>query len=126
MSLNPRQKRFAELYVATGNGAQSYKDAGYEVEGSTAEVNASRLLSNAKVIDYIKEITRKPTEKRIASAEDIKNFLTETMMGEDIDLKHRLKAAELIARASGLFIERRQVETVSNAMPIIEVIEDVR
>jgi phage terminase small subunit len=33
----------------------SYLRAGYESEGNAAEVNASRLLGNAKVLEYIIE-----------------------------------------------------------------------
>ncbi|MFP5110228.1 terminase small subunit [Neobacillus sp. C211] len=54
-NLNIKQKKFADYYIETGNAAESYKRAGYEAEGNAAEVNASRLLRNAKVLAYIKE-----------------------------------------------------------------------
>jgi phage terminase small subunit len=53
--LNIKQKKFADYYIETGNATASYLRAGYESEGNAAEVNASRLLGNAKVLEYIIE-----------------------------------------------------------------------
>lgn len=53
--LTPKQKRFADEYLIDLNATAAYKRAGYDARGSAAEVNASRLLSNAKVQAYIAE-----------------------------------------------------------------------
>ena len=52
--MNPKQKRFADEYLIDLNATAAYKRAGYKGKGNVAEVNASRMLSNAKVAHYVK------------------------------------------------------------------------
>jgi phage terminase small subunit len=69
MALTPKQQRFADEYLIDLNATASYKRAGYAGTGNTAEVNASRLLSGAKVSSYIQ--TRiKDREKRTEITQD--------------------------------------------------------
>ena len=49
--LNEKQKRFADEYLKDLNGKQAAIRAGYSPNG--AEVNASKLLTNHKVINYL-------------------------------------------------------------------------
>ena len=51
MSLTPKQQRFCEEYLIDLNGTQAAIRAGYSEK--TAEVQGSRLLSNAKVKEYL-------------------------------------------------------------------------
>jgi phage terminase small subunit len=53
---NPRHEAFAQNYVLSGNGSASYIAAGYKVSPEVAEVNSSRLLSNAKVLNRTREL----------------------------------------------------------------------
>lgn len=55
MALNPRHQAFADEYLANGrNGYLAYiKVYGEKENRNVAEANASRLLSNAKVKEYI-------------------------------------------------------------------------
>lgn len=54
MSLTPRQERFCEEYVVDLNGMQAAIRAGYAV--NSANEQASRLLTNANIRDYIEEL----------------------------------------------------------------------
>jgi phage terminase small subunit len=47
--LTPKQQRFVEEYLVDFNGSAAYRRAGYAARGNAAEVNAARLLRNAKV-----------------------------------------------------------------------------
>lgn len=49
MALNARQSLFVREYLIDLNASAAYKRAGYDADGHVAEVNASRLLSNADV-----------------------------------------------------------------------------
>lgn len=53
--LTAKQKAFVDEYLKDLNATAAYKRAGYTAKGNAAEVNASRLLSNAKVQEYIAE-----------------------------------------------------------------------
>lgn len=53
--LTAKQKRFADEYLIDLNATAAYHRSGYKAKGNAAEVNASRLLSNAKVQVYIQD-----------------------------------------------------------------------
>ncbi|MBT2755888.1 terminase small subunit [Mesobacillus foraminis] len=108
--LNIKQKKFADFYIETGNATESYLKAGYRTVGNSAEVNASRLLRNAKVIEYITERNEQLDEQYIADINEAKRFWTEIMRNTDADVKDRLKASEYIAKTNGAFIERKEVQ----------------
>lgn len=58
MALNEKQRRFVEAYMQHGNGTKAARDAGYSE--SHCHVQASRLLSNAKVAA---EVARRQAER---------------------------------------------------------------
>lgn len=77
-SLSNQQKLFCQEYLKLGmNGTQAYLNIYKSCKKeSTAMTNASRLLRNAKVQGYIKELQEKVEEKAIVSIEDIVKELT--------------------------------------------------
>src|SRR4051812_29788579 len=103
--LNIKQKRFADYYIETGNATASYLRAGYEAEANSAEVNASRLLRNARVLAYIKERNAQLDVEFIVDITETKRFWTEIMRDENADMKDRLRASEFIAKTNGAFVE---------------------
>ncbi|PAE32468.1 terminase small subunit [Bacillus sp. 7884-1] len=112
--LNIKQKRFADYYIETGNATTSYLRAGYEAEGNAAEVNASRLLRNAKVLEYIKERNEQMDVETIADITETKRFWTEIMRDENADMKDRLRASEFIAKTNGAFVEKKELQGAFN------------
>jgi phage terminase small subunit len=54
--LNPKQEKFCQEYYKTSNATQSYISAGYSEKG--AEVSASQLLRNPKVIARLDELKK--------------------------------------------------------------------
>jgi len=139
LKLNARQKSFCEFYVASGNATESAIKAGYKEK--YAGVNADKLLKNTNISKYIKRIMEEHTNNRIAKAEEILEFLTATLRGEvteevvvggfgksatekiikNVDLKDRLKAAELLGKRYRLFTDKVEVEGV---VPVMIVGED--
>ena len=57
--LTPKQKRFVEEYLIDLNATAAFRRAGYVATGNAAEVNASRLLRNAKVATAIAQAQSK-------------------------------------------------------------------
>ena len=139
MKLNARQKSFCEFYVASGNATESAIKAGYKEK--YAGVNADKLLKNTNISKYIRKITEEHTNNRIAKAEEILEFLTATLRGEvteevvvggfgksatekiskNVDLKDRLKAAELLGKRYRLFTDKVEVDGI---VPVMIVGED--
>lgn len=71
MPLNPKQQRFADQYLIDLNATQAYQKS-YKVKSeSVAAVNASKLLRNAKVQDYIQKQREKLSSKQELSQEMI-------------------------------------------------------
>lgn len=68
--LTEKQQRFADEYLIDLNATQAYIRAGYKAKGNAAEVNANRLLRNAKVQSYIQE-RMKEREKRTEITQDM-------------------------------------------------------
>ena len=139
MKLNARQKSFCEFYVASGNATESAIKAGYKEK--YAGVNADKLLKNTNISKYIKRIMEEHANNRIAKAEEVLEFLTATLRGEvteevvvggfgksatekiskNVDLKDRLKAAELLGKRYRLFTDKVEVDGV---VPVMIVGED--
>ena len=70
MALTPKQKIFADEYLIDLNATRAYKVAYPKVKSKeTAAVNGSRILRNAKVVDYIQK-RMKDREKRTEITQD--------------------------------------------------------
>lgn len=140
MNLAEKQKRFADYYIETGNATQSYLKAGYKAKGKSAEVNASRLLSNAKVKAYIDEMISSKDEERIAKQDEILEFLTNVMRGQvkeqfpiglgmgeqqlvkkELDGKDRIKAAELLGKRYAMWTDKQQFDGVVG----VQIVDDI-
>lgn len=77
-SLSNQQKLFCQKYLELGmNGTQAYMTVYKNVKKeATARTNASRLLTNANIQEYIKELQEKVEEKAVVTIEDIVKELT--------------------------------------------------
>jgi len=63
--LTPKQRKFAEEYVNTGNASEAYRRA-YDVSETTSldtiKVNSSKLLADTNIILTVKELQTKEAE----------------------------------------------------------------
>lgn len=124
MLRNIRHERFAQGIAQGMPASRAYIEAGYKARGNSAEVNAARLLRNAQVAQRLDELAEDLKTASIADAEEIQRFFTTVMRGTDhrghdvtddhvtkdgivipfrVSYRDRLKAAELLGRARGLF-----------------------
>lgn len=107
MSLTPKQSAFIDAY--TGNATEAARMAGYSQ--ATAYSQGQRLLKNS---DVSAAIRARETERQagiVATREERLKFYTQVMRNIEEDTKHRLKAAELLGKAEGDFLERVEAET---------------
>lgn len=75
--LNAKQKAFCREYVKCYNGTQAAIAAGYSKK--TAAVQASRLLRNPVVLDYIKECQKEIIKMACITEEKVLNSLAEVL-----------------------------------------------
>ncbi|KEH93234.1 terminase small subunit [Clostridium botulinum] len=145
MKLTPKQKIFCDEYLVDLNATRAYKAAYFNIKkDSTARTNGSRLLTNANVKSYIDERLKELEDKRIAKAEEVLQYLTKVMRGEEkeevvvtenigdfmsearviekqVGAKERNKAAELLGKRYRLFTEKVEVEGNVG----IEIVDDI-
>jgi phage terminase small subunit len=110
--LNPKQQKFVERYLATGNATQSYIDAGYKARGNAAETGAARMLRNAQVKKALEAASAKGAERAaVTAAWVMKNMKREaTYRGRGASHMARVRATELLGRPFNLFPEKQQHE----------------
>lgn len=104
MALNQRQLKFCEEYIKTDNATKAAIAAGYSEK--TAYSIGNENLKKPEISAYIQERLKEAQAKRIASADEVMQFLTRVMRGEEKDqfgldasLQDRTKAGvELLKR----------------------------
>ncbi|MCH5157469.1 MAG: terminase small subunit [Clostridiales bacterium] len=93
--LTPKQQTFCEHYIACHNATQAAINAGYREH--TAYSQGQRLLKNVEVKKRLDEMATKATIRRVASAQDVLDFLSNIMSSKEERTLDRLKAARMLA-----------------------------
>ena len=81
--MTPKQKKFADEYIATGNATQSAIKAGYSK--NYANTNASKLLQNTTIENYIDTRLKEIAKDSIATADEVLQVLTTIIRREFIE-----------------------------------------
>lgn len=122
--ISAKQKKFAELWLQTNNATRAAIEAGYAKK--YAHTNASKLLDNTAIKQYIEERLKSIEGNLIANSNEVLIYLTKVMRGEEKDqferdasLSDRTKAAELLGKRYSLFTDK-----VDMSAPVRIVIED--
>ncbi len=125
---------FCLEYLKDYNATRAYKAAYPHIKSdNAARANASRLLTNASIKDYIQEQLDKISSEKIADATEVLKYLTSVLRGESRaevvviegqgegfssakkmkkapDEKERLKAAALLGKRYGLFTDKVEID----------------
>ena len=140
-ALTERQEKFCIEYAKSGNATEALKLAGYKYkDDNSARANASRLLTYDNIKARLQELHDDYTNESVASIQEIKEFWTAVMRNEeteevivtneagpyritkDSSLKDRIKAAELLGRTAGIFIDNVNV-TGNAAITFVDDLE---
>lgn len=97
--MNERQKKFAEYYAQSGNAAQSAVKAGYS--DKYANTNASKLLQNTTIQEYIREFSEKAQDERIMTAKERQALLSDIAKDDDNTPSDRIKAVDTLNKMTG-------------------------
>ncbi|ABK61622.1 MULTISPECIES: terminase small subunit [Clostridium] len=81
MKLTPKQKAFADYYIQLGNATEAAIKAGYNKK--TARQIGSMNLTKVDIKNYIQERMTQLEDKRIAKAEEVLQYLTRVVRGEE-------------------------------------------
>ena len=129
--MTEKQKAFCDYYLETGNATEAYKRAYPSCKkDGTARTNSSKLLTNANISQYIDKRLKEIESERIAKPEEVLQYLTSVLRGEEKDqfgidatLQDRTKAAELLGKRYRLFTEKMEIEGAQRVQ-IVDDIED--
>lgn len=127
MKLTIKQKRFADEYIISGNAEEAAITAGYSEK--YARGNAYKLVAKSGVKSYIEERLKELDNKAIAKQEEVLQYLTSVMRGEqteqvlygmgegmqgktliEVGAKERIKAAELLGKRYRLFTDKVELD----------------
>lgn len=119
--LTEKQKRFIDYYIETGNASEASKLAGYN--GNNLNRIGSENLS--KLDKFINIKLQEKENERIASQDEVLEYLTKVMRGQEKDqfgldasLQDRTKCAELLGKRYGTFKEK--VDLTGNIPVVIQ------
>src|SRR5262245_56354563 len=112
MSLNPRQQRFLETYLRTGDAPAAYEAAGYRTRGHASEAASSRLLQNVEIQAEIVKSQQAAAARNEITAEWVLRRLKEESEydGEGASRSARVKALQLLGMHVNLFVTKIEIE----------------
>nr|DAK14269.1 MAG TPA: Terminase small subunit [Caudoviricetes sp.] len=114
-TLTEKERIFADEYIKTTNATQSAIKAGYAE--NSASVTGSKMLRKPKVRQYIDTVMNERSKNTIATADEVLEYLTKVMNGEEKDafgldasIADRTKAAELLGKRHMLFTDKVKLD----------------
>lgn len=129
-----KQQRFADEYIITGNFYKSAVEAGYSEK--YAKSQSHKLLENVGIKNYIDERLAKLESEKIATQEEVLQYLTSVMRGEKTEpllvldgegtqkviqavpnVQSRTRAAELLGKRYGTFTDRVDINAQIESKP---------
>lgn len=146
MSLNPRQRAFADEYIITGNATQSAIKAGYSEK--YANTNASKLLQNTTIKSYIEQKLKEIQINKHLSMEEALAITASIAKGEpqrfevvkrdpetdeiierevseySAGFKERNQALEHYYKINAAFVDKQKVEVTEVPMFIDDISSD--
>lgn len=123
--MNVRQQKFCDYYLQSCNATDAAKKAGYSER--TAYSIGEENLKKPEIKKYLAEHEKKAHKERIATAEEILEFLSDTMRDNETERKDRLKAAELLGKRYVLFTDRLEASVTNENKELMrEYLESVK
>jgi phage terminase small subunit len=76
VKLTPKQERFCQAYIETGNASEAYRQAySRDCSGATAKVNAQKVLNNTNVALTIEALQDEHKHRHAVTVDHIVNEL---------------------------------------------------
>lgn len=101
--MTPRQKKFCEYYIQSGNAADAARKAGYSPK--TADAIGRENLRKPTISAYIAKRIGDQDKELVADADEVLRFYSSVMRGEvkdqfglDASLSDRLKAGDSLMK----------------------------
>lgn len=108
VTVTERQKKFAEYYAQCGNAAQSAIQAGYSKK--YANTNASKLLQNTTITEYIKRLTEDAQTARIMTARERQALLSDMAKNGKNSPADRMRAIDTLNKMTGEYTQKVSID----------------
>ena len=99
--MTDKQALFVQEYLTSLNATQAARAAGYSAH--TASAIGAENLRKPEIKQAIKAAMTERKDSLTATREQRKEFWTQIMNDDSADMKHRLRASELLAKSEGDF-----------------------
>lgn len=108
-NLTVRQRRFVEEYLVDFNGAAAVERAGYNTKYPNRL--SHEMLHNPAIKAAIDQLTMDRAKESTLKPEYVINKIQRTIEKADVDSNYNavLRGCELLARALGMFVERKEI-----------------
>ena len=106
--LTPKQQRFVLAY--DGNGVAAARAAGYRGNDNTLASVSKENLQKPHIVRAIREREKMRMKQIILTRKERQIFWSATIRDENVPLRERLRASELLGRSEGDFLERHEVK----------------
>lgn len=120
--LNAKRQAFVDAWE--GNATAAALAAGYSPK--TAYSQGQRLSKTVEVQEAIKAREAQRLAPTIATRQERQEFWTSVLRNEEEAMKNRLKAAELLGKSEGDFLERVEMDMTLSPAAILEQIRGRR
>lgn len=101
--MTPKQKKFCEYYIQSGNATDAARKAGYSAK--TADRIGPENLGKPVILQYISEIVSGQDKQRVADATEVLEFYSAVMRGKikdqfglEASLADRIKAGDSLMK----------------------------
>ncbi len=115
MKLTAKQQAWIDYYKQGHTATEAARLAGYKAksDNSFQSIGAENLRKLAEYVQDRESVLEVP---RIADMAEINAFWTEVLRDDEADIKDRLKASELRAKAAGGFMSN---VTLTGSIPVV-------
>lgn len=108
-NLTVRQRRFVEEYLVDFDGSAAVERAGYNTKYPNRL--AHEMLQHPGIKAAIDQVTLERADESVIKPDYVMNKIKRTLERAEADGNHNatLRACELMARALGMFVERKEI-----------------
>lgn len=124
--LTPKQEQFVQNILQGMSQADAYR-AAYSCKNMSDNaiyVNASKLAGDAKVTLRLKELRDKLAKPSIMSAQERLEWLTRLIKSEEESTSDKLKAADIMNKMQGEYVQKVEAEVKTETTINIELVDD--
>ncbi|WP_076637324.1 terminase small subunit [Lactiplantibacillus plantarum] len=112
--LTPKQQRFADEYIKSGNAADAARKAGYKE--NTARVAGAQNLTKLNIKKYIDEQMAEIASKRIMDAREAVELLTRIARGEE-------KETVISSTPEGVYESQKEADLKTRISAVKEILK---